>query len=388
MKERITLIYLILLLCVVQSIAQGNDNIQEKNSELSFTGQLSTWAHFNTENPYPLYLGGRYIPQLNYEISLQKERLIDFELSANLFGDAGIHLFDSASVDGNINSYRVWGRYSTKQMEVRAGLQKINFGSASMLRSLRWFDQVDPRDPLQLTNGVWAGLGRYYFMNNANIWLWVLYGNSDPKGLELLGTNSGIPEFGGRFQSPVPLGELAISYHHRMADSKELNGLMPEFSKIQENRVGLDGKWDLVVGLWFEGAWVHKSINIGQFTNQELFTLGTDYTFGIGNGLNMVLEHMLIANDEKAFQFSQTTNFTALSANYTFGMFDNVNVIIYYDWLNESVYNFVNWYRQFDYITLYVMGYWNPRNNQILTMGDTENLYGGLGIQLMFVFNH
>ena len=68
-------------------------------------------------------------------------------------------------------------RYSSDQFELRLGLQKINFGSASMLRPLMWFDQMDPRDPLHLTDGVWGLLARYYFLNNANIWLWGLYGN-------------------------------------------------------------------------------------------------------------------------------------------------------------------------------------------------------------------
>ena len=117
---------------------------------------------------------------------MEKKRLIDFEASANIYGNAGIHFFDSASADGNISPYRVWGRYSTKQLEVRLGLQKINFGTATMLRALRWFDEVDPRDPLQLTDGVWGGLARYYFLNNTNIWIWVLYGTDRPKGMELM----------------------------------------------------------------------------------------------------------------------------------------------------------------------------------------------------------
>ena len=366
----------------------GQDSIQGIQDTLKFKGQLSTWAHFNPDNPYPLYLGGRYIPQLNYEIQLSKNKLIDFELSANLYGDAGIHFFDSAYIDGNINPYRLWGRYSTEQLEVRIGLQKIDFGTATMLRSLRWFDQVDPRDPLRLTEGVWAALGRYYFLNNMNIWLWGLYGNKNLKGLEVLKTNADYPEFGGRFQSPVPMGEAAISYHHRIADSRDLNVMIPGFSEIQENRIGLDTKWDLIVGLWLEAAWVNKKEEIGILKNQEALTLGTDYTFNIGSGLYVTLEHMLIAFDEKAFEFSNTTNFTGLSINYPIGMFDNISAIFYYDWTNNAVYNFVNWFRQFDRTTFYVMAYWNPENNQMPTMGTAENLYGGIGVQLMFVFNH
>ena len=371
---------------VTNTFAQ--DSTSSVQTSLLFKGQLSSWAHFNPNNPYPLYLGGRYIPQVNYEIQFPKTKLIDFEASANIYGDVGIHFFDSASANGNINPYRIWARYSTEQLELRAGLQKIDFGTATMLRALRWFDQIDPRDPLRLTEGVWAGLGRYYFLNNVNVWIWGLYGNENLKGIEVIKTNDSFPELGGRVQFPVPRGEAAFSYHHRVADSRYLNGLVPSYSEIQENRIGFDAKWDLIVGLWLEAAWVNKDENLGMFTNQEAFTVGTDYTFGIGSGLYVVLENMLISYDEKAFEFSNTTNLTALSMMYPIGMFDNINAIFYYDWANNSLYNFVNWYRQFDRTTLYVMGYWNPETAQIPTAGSETNLYGGKGIQVMFVFNH
>ena len=368
--------------------SKSQDSISIIQHQIKIKGQFSSWAHFNPKNPYPLYLGGRYIPQLNYKIQLPKSKLIDFEVSANVYGNAGIHFFDSAYSDGNINPYRAWARYSTEQLEIRAGLQKIDFGTAVMMRALRWFDQVDPRDPLRLTEGVWAGLGRYYFLNNVNIWFWGLYGNKNLKGMEVIKTNMNHPEFGGRLQSPVPRGEAAISYHHRVANTKDMNGLIPIYNEITENRIGIDAKWDMVVGLWFEGAWTNKSKNLGIYTNQEVMTAGTDYTFGIGGGLNVVFEHMLIAFDKKAFQFSNTTNFSGLSVNYPIGMFDNINAIIYYDWANNSVYNFVNWYKQFNKTILYIMAYWNPENSKMPTMGAAENLYGGKGLQVMFVFNH
>jgi hypothetical protein len=179
MKNHVYIIGIILVFWFSKSECQ--DNVFSLNDSINFKGQFSSWAHFNPKNPYPLYLGGRYIPQLNYEIQLPESKLIDFEVSANVYGDAGIHFFDSAYADGDINPYRVWGRYSTEQLEVRLGLQKVNFGSATMLRALRWFDQVDPRDPLQLTEGVWAALGRYFFLNNANIWLYywnIFFGDS------------------------------------------------------------------------------------------------------------------------------------------------------------------------------------------------------------------
>ncbi|MDR1585772.1 MAG: hypothetical protein LBS07_06360, partial [Prevotellaceae bacterium] len=103
-------------------------------------------------------------------------------------------------------------------MEVRLGLQKINFGSAQLFRPLMWFDAIDPRDPLQMTDGVWGGLFRYYFQNNANFWLWTLYGNDEVKGWETAPSAQSLPEIGGRVQLPLKQGEVALSYHLREAD--------------------------------------------------------------------------------------------------------------------------------------------------------------------------
>ncbi|MCK7489842.1 MAG: ABC transporter ATP-binding protein [Anaerotruncus sp.] len=39
---------------------------------------------------------------------------------------------------------------------------------------MMWFDTIDPRDPLQLTDGVYALLLRYYTRGNANFWAWAM----------------------------------------------------------------------------------------------------------------------------------------------------------------------------------------------------------------------
>ncbi|MBN1416912.1 MAG: hypothetical protein JW973_17580 [Bacteroidales bacterium] len=355
---------------------------------LQFKGQMSAWALYNPDIALPVYLGGRYIPQLNYSIQLPKQGLIDFEASANINGLFGFHPFDTGNADGKIKSYRLWARYSTQQFELRLGLQKINFGSASMLRPLMWFDKLDPRDPLQLTDGVWGLLIRYYFLNNANIWLWGLYGNEDPKTWEIGKTNQHYPELGGRLQSPVPRGEVALSYHFRMADARDFDSTYAAYGEVPENRMGLDGKWDIGVGLWVEGSWINKGKNIGSYTNQEILNAGIDYTFGIGNGLNMIIEQLVMSYDEKPFAFSNTIAFSGLSMSYPIGLFDNVGVIVFYDWTNNAIYNFVNWQKQFNRISLYFMAFWNPKDYQIPLQEDSGNLFAGKGVQVMVVWNH
>jgi hypothetical protein len=353
-----------------------------------FKGQFSAYTHLNPNNEFPWWNGIRYIPQLNLQHAAGDTKLVDFEASANLFGNAGTGNLQQWNTNGRIKPYRLWGRYSGNQFELRAGLQKINFGSASILRPLMWFDQLDPRDPLQLTDGVWGLLGRYYFLNNANIWLWILYGNHDPKGWERTGTYRSLPEAGGRLQYPAGSGEAAFSYHYRVADGTMLSGETFQHEKIPEHRFGFDARFDWVIGCWIEASWKHMREDVGTMTNQQILNLGTDYTFGWGNGLTVTFEQLLAAYDEKPFRFQDPLTFSLLSARYPAGLFDEVSLIAYFDWHNKSSYNFINWQRQFNRLTLHLMGYLNPKNYNIPTQQGVDNMFAGTGIQLMLIYNH
>ena len=285
--------------------------------KFDFKGEASAYGSYSSDNDLDFFLGGRYLPELNYGYTFVNKSLLDFELSANINGSVLFRPFDSAETDGAIKPYRVWARYSGQQYELRLGLQKINFGPAMMLRSLQWFDEMDARDPLKFTTGVYGALARYYFLNNANVWVWSLYGNENPRGFESLKNNKEKPEFGGRLQLPVPKGEVALTYHHRSASSENLAD-MPSFQEIPENRFALDGKWDVGVGAWFEAVHINKTKDVDMLTNQSFLTLGVDYTFAIGNGLNVTLENMTSTLDQKAFEFENSSNVTATSIRYPY----------------------------------------------------------------------
>lgn len=376
-----------LIIIIVIVLAHALSLRAQTHDTLMFSGQASGWLNYNFDEPLPLWAGARYIPQLNYEIR-EGIRMVDFEISANINGMFGAKPFDSITHDSNIKPYRAWARYSSDQFEIRLGLQKINFGSASMLRPLMWFDQIDPRDPLKLTNGVWGLLGRYYFLNNANLWLWTLYPSDAPKTWELSKSNSRFPEFGGRIQSPVPKGELGLTYHWRMADTRANSFEMTELAEISENRLGLDGKWDLGVGLWFEGTWISHNKSLGQLTQQTMMNVGTDYTFGIGNGLNVIFEQLFISSGEKAFQYSNSTAFSAISFSYPLSIFNSLNTILYYDWKSQSMYNFFNLRKQYNKVAVHLMAYWNPEIYQLPNQNNSGTMFAGKGIQMMIVINH
>lgn len=377
------LLIVLLIGCTAKVFAQN-----DKQMTFDFKGQAIGYTHFNPSNDQQLWFGARYLPQLNSEFHLKESRLIDFEASANIYGNVAVGSADQLETDGDLKPYRLWARYSSQQLEIRAGLQKINFGSANMLRPLMWFDQIDPRDPLKLTDGVWGVLGRYYFLNNANIWLWGLYGNNNPKGWELAGTSKGKPEFGGRIQYPVPLGEAALTYHHRTASVQNPMVSVSNLLDVPENRYGFDLRLDWFLGTWVEASWIHKNAELGMFNNQEVLNLGLDYTIGIGSGLYIAYEQLILAYDKEAFGFENSISFSLFSMSYPLGLFDNITGIVYYDWYNNNAYNFVNYQHQFNNLSLYLMGYWNPENYNIPTQGGSTQLFGGKGVQLMLVWNH
>ncbi len=362
--------------------------IQLNAQEINFKGQLSGWFLKNDRTSEGSLLGIRYIPEFSGQLSPGQHQF-DFELSANAYYSGNFKSANNSNFAGKIKPYRGWGRYSTSQFEARLGLQKINFGSAFLLRPLMWFDQIDPRDPLQITDGVNGLLFRYYFLNNANIWLWGLYGNDETKGWEFFKTTEKSFEYGGRIQHPIYTGELALTCHHRNFDF-QMNPSLPliKFDPVPEDRFGIDGKWDWEVGLWFESVIQHQKAEFIPTNYQHFTTIGLDYTFGIGNGLHVLTEYFNLAVSEKLLGKGEKIKLAAIFLDYPLGMFDKVNFFCYYNQNDKEFYNFVNWQRTLDNWLFHLMGFWNPATVIFQDLPTSTNFFSGKGIQLMIVFNH
>lgn len=358
------------------------------SQDIELNGMLAGWGTASYSNELNGMLGLRYVPELSMSYSIKEKYTLDSEISFNARTTSIFWSDDSIDFDGQIKPYRIWFRFSGDQFELRAGLQKINFGSAAMLRPLMWFDRIDPRDPLQITDGVYGLLGRYYFLNNANIWIWTLFGNQDAKGWESAETWKNKPELGGRIQVPILTGEVAGTYHFRQADFREstMYDTVSYPGAINENRFGLDGKFDMIIGLWFEGAMIRQDLENNSY--QRYLNLGADYTFNLGNGLNIMTEYFTFSIADKAFIQGEGVSFTAVSLNYSFSIINSLNAIVFYDWENDDLYNFINWSWQFDKWSFYLMGFWNPNRFQVYPGLEETNLFAGKGIQFMAVYNH
>ena len=365
-----------------------SSNLQSQQVDLK--GQLSDWFTWNENKSIGSQTGIRYIPEVSLEKTFKNTTMLDCEFSLN-----GYRSWDGSSIknmnsDGKIKPYRMWFRYSSNQFEARLGLQKINFGSALLLRPLMWFDTIDPRDPLQLTDGVYGFLLRYYFINNANIWLWGLYGNKENKGLEAFPTDKKSVEFGGRIQYPIFTGEIGFSCHFRKMDlgRNASNDQIYSETIVPENRCAIDGKWDVGIGLWFEGSIFNQKSNELRLNHQRMLTVGADYTFGLGNGIHVLKEYFTFNASEKLFQTGEGGKFSTLMLDYPIGFIDQVFGILYYDWGNNNLYRFLRWQKTYDNWSFHLIGFWNPDKILLYQMQSEKNFFAGKGIQLMVVFNH
>ncbi|MDI6849167.1 MAG: hypothetical protein QME69_05175 [Candidatus Saccharicenans sp.] len=325
--------------------------------------------------------------------------VLTVEFSLNLWGTLTIQPGAENQFSSRLKPYRLSVKYASPRFEARLGLQKISFGSASLLRPLMWFERLDPRDPLQLTDGVYGLLVRTYISTRTNLWAWALYGNDDPKGWEALPTRRRHPEFGSRAQIPAGRGELALTVHHRRVNFDltnpaaaliPLNAGAPPAFNFPETRLALDGKWDIGPGIWFEANLTRQRSPHLAFPWQRAFTVGLDYTFALGHGLHLLGEYF--QSDLASGALSGMTcapfraRFLTASASYPLSFIDQLAAIFFYDTRNRDLYSFVRWQRNYDRWSIHLMAFWNPAEFRIFAAPDQPNLFAGKGLQLLLIY--
>tara|TARA_A100001011_G_scaffold64900_1_gene65638 strand:- start:7479 stop:8606 length:1128 start_codon:yes stop_codon:yes gene_type:complete len=356
------------------------------NAQFEFDGQLLGQTNFGLENKGSKFIGARYLPSLNLKKKVDSLFSFAFQISGNFDVTQFLTTDEDNQSSSNIAPYRVWFRYQVGNWEFRVGLQKIDFGVAQLLRPIQWFNQIDPRDPLGLTNGVNGLLIRHYFKNNSNLWLWGLYGNDKQRGFDALPTIKDIPEFGGRFQTFVPKGEAAISYHYRQAGGNSSLGI--DTFQNPEHRIGFDTKLDLGFGVWTEATFIHKTENIGLLTNQFLLNIGIDYTFGIGKGLTVSKEYLFSKYSDNQLNNSISSGVSALSFNYPLSFFSSLSALVYQQWNNDKQTFMINYQHQYNNLSGYFIFYYNPDSIQGIQQNDIFRSFAGPGVQLLLVYNH
>lgn len=335
----------------------------------------------------------RLIPELQAGHTLPHGWRIDSAIAVTGSLGATYDATSQRSKTADVDLHRAWARLASTHFEVRVGRQRISFGSASLFRPLMWFDRVDARDPTQYSEGVYAALARYVTTGNTSLSAWAMYGNNEVRGWDAMATAAGKPEFGGRAQFRVPRGEIAGTVHRRRVDTTAFSvgipaggGLPPGAAVVSgdhaatsanEDRVGLDGKWDFHVGLWFEAVATRCDSGLLQDRWRQAVTVGADYTFGLGRGLTVLTEHFYFESPTPLGVPKSDLRLSALVASYPLGVADVLTGAAYYEWTREDWFRFVEWRRTYDHWRIHLIGFWNPdRASVFAALGQTSALTG------------
>jgi len=285
-----------------------------------------------------------------------------------------------------VNIYRAWLRSSVDQSEFRIGLQKINFGPAQFIRSLQWFDRINALDPRQHTEGVWSMLLRYYTLENSNFWFWALYDEHELKGHEILQSREDTVEMGGRIQLPILGGDLGFSFHNRAVSNNYLDERITDnFKEAQEIRYGFDGRWDIGIGIWFESSIsVYQEIDELELYLEE-YTIGSDYTFELGNGLHTLAEHGYLRSEDRFLKIpAREHNISILTLDYPIGLYDKLMFLSGYYHEDNLIYYYASYNIAFDYVSIYFNASIIPEKD----IGVLNMAAGGRTLQLLLQFNY
>jgi len=363
---------------------------QTPNSDfhLNFSGLSLAWFSLNQSSTENFQSGIRSLPEILVNKPLSPTWQLDLDFSLNAQGSLRSTKGKESSSSARARLFRCWLRVSQPRFEARLGLQKINFGSAIIFRPLMWFDQLDPRDPLQLTRGVYGLLLRYYFPNNTNIWFWILYGNDDLKGWEILPTTAKGFEYGGRIQFPLPKGEGGISFHHRRTKPlpSALLPASPPLLSIPENRFGFDGRWDVGIGLWVEASLSHQPNDWLLSRWKKSLSLGGDYTFDLGHGFYLVGEYFEFQAGRDFSSREESQRFLGIMMRYPLTFKDSLKAIFFYDLKKNDAYNFLYWQKSLQDWSFFLMLFWNPSDFRVFRKEFNSLALAGKGFQVMGVY--
>ena len=316
-----------------------------------------------------------YIPMLSLSRDLSIDRFVDLEWSYRM----QYRMYEEDVVFSS-KPYRLWLRYSSEKIEARLGLQKIAFGPAMVLRSLAWFDTIDPKDPTGQTDAVEAFRLRLFPTSSLALWLWST--NNDRDTLS----------YGGRAELSTSIGEWGLTYHQDPAELGQSVGQFPIFISGPHQRIALDYRYDGYFGFWFEGAGIFadskQDVELNRFT---LFTLGADYTIPVGSGLLIMAETMKINGPSTAADSSSKLTYTALMASLPINMLHHLMFIAQIDWDNSHIYNYLRWGITYDHFSLNFIFSISPRRGDYnIAKEDLPKTVAGFGtgVQFMLIYNH
>lgn len=305
---------------------------------------LSFTQHWPQDHPKQS-LNLLWQPELEWEHNFRDETRLSVSLSSQ---SRILGLKDKPEFTNKL--YRAWTQVDKSAWSLCVGLQRINFGTAELIRPEQWFDRLSPLDESEETEGVLAALGSIPLGSTGGLKLWAIHSEDECRGNEVIPSVPDRIEPGGRLELPVGPVFTGISYHYRRVT-------FPTLTEAEEHRLGFDLRWDGSFGAWLESSGsYYPGVDWAPFPDRQLaMSLGTDYTVSLGSGLYLRQETGWIYQGWGNLASLHTENVsTAFLATYPLSLVDNLQVLSLYDWSSREANAIVQVSRVYDYWSFYL----------------------------------
>lgn len=344
-------------------------------NEISFNGQIITTVNHINKNSF---IDFGYMPKTYYSYHINEELMFDLK-----------HVFFfrenyNSSIELKSIPYRSWIRFSDNIFDIRIGMQKIAFGSALFLRPLAWFDSLDFRYTTGQTNGVESMRFILSPSNNLAFWFWIV--KNDISG----------ESYGGRMEvSTVGLleGNWGFTYYrdtesnphfpysillNQLGDIVSNQNIESDIGFSQNNRFGLDYRYDGDFGFWLEGCYN----DFDKYGNLILWTFGADYTLPTLNGLLVSSEAMFtrysserIPFSDQYISFSEDEKYSVLHLSMPINHIHSFALYSIMDWDKHIADNLLRWSSVYNSFSIDYMF--------TLKTGKLNDIF-----QIVFVYNY
>lgn len=181
----------------------------------------------------------------------------------------------------DLELFRGWLRYEKGNLNVRAGRQQILFGAASLFRPLGFYDTRVMSGIIPLTRGVDAVRPTYHPTPTSTIQGWAVHADNDDRLLYGMRAE-------GNF-GPIEAG-IAGQYHP-VTDLQFLTDF-----DLKMAQMGYHLKGEKTIGFWHESR-LDILVDVPGDPIRLDTVFGVDYTFDVGQGLHVLVEYFLRAQE-------------------------------------------------------------------------------------------
>jgi len=135
---------------------------------------------------------------------------------------------------------------------------------------------------------------------------------------------------------------------------------------------------------------VHQRSGVPGAAYQRFWSLGADYTIGVGNGIYVLAEAARLDAPSSPLGAGPGASFSGILATYPVGIVDKVSAIVYRAWEARQWYAVATWQRTYDAWTFYLLAFANPSPAAPVGLGAGApgQAFAGRGLELVAAFNH